>query len=183
MKRIKEIIVVEGKHDTQNLQKYFDCETLETHGLAMNKETIDFIKQLQEKRGVIIFTDPDTPGDKIRNKINEAVSGCKNAFVLKEDARTTKKVGIEHASKEVLEEALENVITYIDKDRDEITSQDMFALGLSGKSDSKEKRDYISKKFHLGKANTKTLLKRINYAQITKEELIEAINESNRNTV
>ncbi len=182
MRKIKEIIVVEGKHDTQNIQKYFDCETIETNGLAINKELIAYIEYLQKKRGVIIFTDPDTPGDKIRNRINESVKGCKNAFVIKQDARTSKKVGIEHANKEVLEEALNNLVTYSDVNPT-LTMQDMFELGLSGKKDSQKKRDKISKRFHLGKANTKTLLKRMNYALLTKEEIQEEINESNSDTI
>ncbi|MBQ1306690.1 MAG: ribonuclease M5, partial [Erysipelotrichaceae bacterium] len=108
---IKEVIVVEGKNDTRRLQSFFDVETIETHGMSLSRETIELIRQINSQRGVILFLDPDTPGEKIRNRLNEAIPGLKNAFVMKEDARTRKKVGIEHASRETLEEALNNLLS------------------------------------------------------------------------
>lgn len=168
--RIKEVIVVEGSHDTARLKKYFDCDTIETHGLALNDETLELIKNINEKRGIIIFTDPDAPGNKIRDAINKAIPNAKNAFVLKDDAKTSKKVGIEHASKEVLEEALSNLITFNKKDN-ELEIKDIYELGLMGKEDSKEKRKILASKLHIGEASAKTTLKRLNYLNITKEEI------------
>ena len=104
--RIRELIVVEGKHDSENLKKYYDCDTIETGGTGFTEETIRLIARAKEKRGVIIFTDPDSPGNRIRSALNQAVPGCQNAYVDKQDARTEKKVGIEHAGEEVLKEAL-----------------------------------------------------------------------------
>ena len=56
---IKELIVVEGKNDTKRLQSFFDVETIETHGLGLSKDTIELIRKANEKRGVILFLDPD----------------------------------------------------------------------------------------------------------------------------
>ena len=168
---IKEVIVVEGKNDTKRLKSFFDCETIETNGLGISKETIDYIKEINDKRGIILFLDPDTPGEKIRDRLNKEIPNLKNAFVLKEDARTNKKVGVEHASKEVLEDALNHLITYKDIDYS-LTMNDLYELGLMGKNNSKEKRLVISKKYHLGKCNSKTLLKRLNLLGIKKEDLI-----------
>ena len=168
---IKEVIVVEGKNDTKNLKKYFDVETIETHGLGINSETIELIKEINSKRGVILMLDPDTPGEKIRNKINEAIPNLKNVFLIKEEARTKKKVGVEHASKEVLEKALNNIVTYSDS-KDSLSYDDYVDLGFVSKKDSSIKRDIISKKYHLGKCNAKTLFKRINILGLTKEDLI-----------
>ncbi|MBR4421464.1 MAG: toprim domain-containing protein, partial [Erysipelotrichaceae bacterium] len=64
---IREVIVVEGKNDTRRLQAFFDVDTIETHGLGLKKETIDFIRKVNEERGVILFLDPDHPGEKLRN--------------------------------------------------------------------------------------------------------------------
>lgn len=171
---IKEVIVVEGVNDTKRLRSFFDCDTIETHGLGLSKETIEYIKQINNKRGIILFLDPDTPGEKIRNRLNKEISNLKNAFVLKQDARTTKKVGIEHASKEVLEEALNNLITYSDS-KESITQNEFYELGLSGQSDSKEKRELISKFYHLGKCNSKTMFKRLNMLGVTYKEIIKNI--------
>ena len=167
---IKEVIVVEGKNDTRRLQEFFDCETIETHGLGLSKETIAFIRKVNEARGVILLADPDSPGEKIRQKINEAVPGLKNAFIMKEDARTAKKVGVEHASKEVLEEALQNLITYKEYENG-LTMADLYELGLCGREDSLEKREALSRKYHIGRCNAKTLLKRLNMLGIRKEDL------------
>lgn len=167
---IKEVIVVEGTNDTKRLKMFFDCETIETHGLGLSKNTIELIKEINKKRGVILFLDPDTPGEKIRNRLNQEIPNLKNAFVLKEDARTKKKVGIEHASKEILEEALNNLVTYSNS-RQSINEEEYFLLGLKGKEDSTLKRDIISKKYHLGKCNSKTMFKRLNMLGISYKEL------------
>ncbi len=167
---INEVIVVEGKNDTLNIKKYFDCDTIETHGLGLSKETLEYIKEVNKKRGVILFLDPDSPGEKIRNRINSYIPGLKNAFVLKENARTSKKVGVEHAAYEVLKEALDNVVSYKDF-YNTISMNDLYELGLLGQNDSSYKRDVISKKYHIGKCNGKTMLKRLNLLGISKEEL------------
>ena len=168
---IKEVIVVEGKNDTKRLKNFFDVETIETHGLGLSKETISYIKEINEKRGVILLLDPDSPGEKIRKRINDSIPGLKNAFLLKEDAKTSKKVGVEHASYEVLEDALKNVISYDNNKKDNLTMSDLYDLGLMGKEDSAKKRYLISKKFHIGKCNAKTMLKRLNLLNVTMDEV------------
>lgn len=170
-KEIKEVIVVEGKNDTKHLKSFFDVETIETHGLGLNKETINFIKEVNEKRGVILMLDPDAPGEKIRNKINEAIPNLKNVFLMKENARTRKKVGVEHASKEIIEEALKNIITYTNS-KESLSYDEYIELGLIGRNDSTVKRETISKKYHLGKCNGKQLFKRINLLGLKKSDLV-----------
>lgn len=168
--RIKEVIVVEGKNDSINLKRFFDVDTIETHGLGLSKETIEYIKEINNKRGIIVFTDPDSAGENIRRKLNYNIKGLKNAFVLKEDARTIKKVGIEHASKEVLSKALENIITFNDG-LNTLSYEDYLDMGLSGLKDSSLKREKLIKRFHLGKCNGKTLYKRLNMLGLSKEEI------------
>ena len=170
MDKINEVIVVEGANDTKKLQTYFNVDTIETNGTHLSKQKIELIKAVKEKRGIIIFTDPDAPGEKIRARINEQVKGCKQAFVFKEEARTTKKVGIEHASKETLEKALNNLVSYFDS-VESITLSEFNRLGLNGQSDSASKRMKIAKEYNLGKCNAKTLFKRINMLRLTKKDI------------
>ncbi len=170
--KIQEVIVVEGKNDTAVLKSYFDCDTIETHGTCLSDFTLQLIEKMQKKRGVIIFTDPDYPGESIRKQINQRVKGCKNAFVPKEMAKTEKKVGVEHASKEVLEDALKNCVTF-DQNEPSITMEQFYNLGLSGKDNSAHLRDVLSRHFHLGHCNAKTLYKRLCMANITYEEAEE----------
>ena len=173
-KKIKEVIVVEGKNDTKKLKSFFDVETIETHGLGLNKETIEYIKEVNNKRGIILFLDPDTPGEKIRKRINDEIPNLKNAFILKEDARTKKKVGIEHACEGVLLDALQNLTTYTES-KQTITESEFYELGLTGENNSLTNREKISKHFHIGKCNGKTMFKRLNMLGITKQELIEIL--------
>lgn len=78
----KEVIVVEGRDDTRRLKEIFpDIETIETNGSAIDKPTLERIKILNETRGVIVFTDPDFPGNKIRQAVTEVVPECKHAYL------------------------------------------------------------------------------------------------------
>ena len=171
---IKEVIVVEGTNDTKRLKSFFEVDTIETHGLGLSRETIELVKQANKKRGVILFLDPDTPGEKLRTRLNKEVPGCKNAFVLKEDARTKKKVGIEHADKQTLEEALNNLVTY-SEDKESLSLEEYNELGLSGMPDSVQRREKITRAFHIGKCNAKTMYKRLNMLGVTLEEIKEVL--------
>lgn len=169
--KIQEVIVVEGSNDTKKLQSFFDVETIETHGTHLNKTTLKLIEKVQKDRGIIIFTDPDAPGEKIRTMINQYVEGCKNAFVFKQDARTSKKVGIEHASKDILEQSLNHFITYQTEPKETLSLNDFQQLGLNGQINSQALRDIVSKKYFLGKCNAKTQLKRLNMLSVSKKEI------------
>ena len=177
MDRIHEIIVVEGRHDTQRLKKYFDCETIETGGSSIDDKVIEQIRHAASRQGVIVFTDPDTPGNQIRHIINQHVSNCKNAFVDKHHARTEKKVGIEHADKDTLWNALQNVVTITNAPKGSLTISDLFELGLSGQSNSAELRRKVGEYYHIGDGNAKTMLARLNCLAINKEELREVIDK------
>ena len=63
MKRINEIVVVEGKTDSQLLKELYDVDTIETHGLGLDDKTLELIKEASKTRGVIVLTDPDYPGE------------------------------------------------------------------------------------------------------------------------
>lgn len=174
MEKIKEIIVVEGKTDTAIIQKLFEADTVETHGLALDDKTLDYIEEISKGRGIIILTDPDFPGMKIRNRIIERVPDAKHAFVDKKDAIGKKKLGIAEAREEAIIDALKNVVTF-SKTKDSLTWEDFIDLGIIG---SRETRMKIYDAFHLGYGNAKTLFKRLNMANITKEEVLKVLNES-----
>ncbi len=168
--KIKEAIVVEGKNDTMNIRRFLDVVTIETQGTHLSKKTIEMIKKAQSSCGVIIFTDPDFPGTQIRTKINEAIPGCKNAFLPNKLARGKGKVGIEHAKEKDILEALEHCVTY-DNLELSLSWQDFVSLGLSGNENSSVIRKKVLNHFHLGEANAKTCYKRLNMLQLKKEEI------------
>jgi len=56
-RKIPEVIVVEGKDDTANLRRFYEVDTYETRGSAINEDDLERIDKLNELRGVIVFTD------------------------------------------------------------------------------------------------------------------------------
>ena len=66
MTTIKQVVVVEGRDDTKRLKETFGAiDTIETRGSAIDEATLERIRQAQAKRGVIVLTDPDFPGEKL----------------------------------------------------------------------------------------------------------------------
>ena len=170
------IIVVEGIHDEMRVKSVFkDANVLITNGREIDSKTIELIKMLSVDNEIIVFTDPDSPGERIRNIISEACPSVKHAFLRKRDciSKNKKKVGIEHASNEAIVDALNHLIC--PNDEDIISMVDLYDLGLNGFSYSGILRDKISDVLNIGRPNAKTFLKRINLLRITKEELGELI--------
>ena len=175
--KIKEIIVVEGKDDTTAIQQAVHADTIETNGSAINEEIIEKIKLAQETRGVIVLTDPDFPGQKIRNTISEHVPGCKHAFIQKEDAihKHGKGVGVEHASPDTIRRALEGAQLMQEDSKEEITQDDLIAAGLIGGAGARERRERIGKILKIGYTNGKQLHKRLMVFEISREAFAEAV--------
>lgn len=175
--KIKEIIVVEGKDDTVAIKRAVDADTLETNGSAVNDKIIERIKLAQQKRGVIIFTDPDFPGEKIRKTIAERVPGCKHAFLKKQDAtgKNGKGLGVEHASVEAIRQALQDVLQEMEEYEEEITLGDLVDAGLIGGTEAKERREKLGAYLKIGYTNGKQLHKRLKIFQISKEQFKDAL--------
>ncbi|WLV24748.1 ribonuclease M5 [Aciduricibacillus chroicocephali] len=176
--KIKEVIVVEGKDDTAKIIEAVDADTIETRGSAINKSIMERIRHAKEKRGVIIFTDPDYPGERIRRLIDEAVPGCKHAYLTQDAARAKfpegKSLGIEHASIEAIREALSGVYEVKEMVQSEIEQGDLIAYGLLGGKHASKRRERIGELLKLGHTNGKQLLKRLQMFQITKQEFESA---------
>jgi ribonuclease M5 len=177
--KIKEIIVVEGKDDSVAIKRAVDADTIETNGSAISKHTIEQIRLAQQTRGVIIFTDPDFPGEKIRKTIAEQVPGCKHAFLKREDAKPTsgRGIGIEYATPDAIREALQGVHMMEQPLEEWITAQELLDAGLIGGNKAKERREKLGEKLKIGYTNGKQLHKRLQMFQITKEAFEQALRE------
>lgn len=180
--KIKEIIVVEGKDDTTAINRAVDADTIETNGSAINKDTIEKIKLAQKSRGVIIFTDPDYPGEKIRKTIIQNVPGCKHAFLTKEVAisKNGRKIGVEHANPSVIREALKEAQFMHEEILEEITQEDLITAGFIGGIGAKERRIRLGKLLKIGYTNGKQLHKRLMMFQISKEKFAAALLQMNQ---
>ena len=173
--KIKELIVVEGKTDLIFLKSFLDADIVITNGSEISKETLDYIKEANNRQGVIILTDPDYPGLRIRNLITEYIGDCKHAYIEKSKAIKGKKVGIAETKKEDILEALKNVVTYKKDNEKTVCESDLYEMGLLGRNDSKKLREKVCNHYHLGWCNAKTFLKRINMFGLTKEQIKEVI--------
>lgn len=176
MKEIKEIIVVEGKSDKQFLETFLKADILTCNGSAIDGFDRQYLIELSKTRGVIVLTDPDYPGERIRKEVSSYLPVCKHAFVRKENSIKKHKVGVAEASKEEVLRALENVVTFDETSKGNLTETDLFLLNLSGPNSSKNKEKVINQ-FHLGYCNSKTLLKRLNLLKVSKEALEIIIND------
>ena len=155
--------VVEGKSDSAKLNSILpNCRTIETNGSEISKKTLMLIKKIVANNKVIIFTDPDGPGKKIRQKIINSIPNCQHAFILKHKAIKGKKVGLAEAKTKDILESLKNIVEFSYEYEKVNSWMDFVNLGYVGKSDSKEKRKKLCSKLKIPYANSKTLFKWIN---------------------
>ena len=77
---IKEVIVVEGRDDITAVKKAIDAEIIAVGGFGINAKVIERIKEAQKRKGVIVFTDPDFAGEKIRSIISKRVKGVTRGY-------------------------------------------------------------------------------------------------------
>ena len=176
-KKIYEVVVVEGKDDTANLKRFYDVDTYENRGSAISEEDLARIDRLNDLRGVIVFTDPDYNGERIRKLIMQAVPTAKHAFLNRGEAVPKSKtkgrsLGVEHASYEDLEKALSSVMGYYDDEETfDITASDLMRLGLTMGIDSRQRREYLGEELRIGYTNGKQLLKRLRLFGVTLAEV------------
>ncbi len=115
---IKEAIIVEGKYDKQKILSFADALVIETTGFDIfkNEDTKSYIAKAAIERGIVILTDSDSAGFKIRNHIKSFVpeGRIKNAYIPEIEGKERRKskpskegtMGVEGMDKELLIEAL-----------------------------------------------------------------------------
>ncbi len=172
---IKEVIVVEGRDDVDAVKKALDAEIIAVGGFGINAKVIDRIKEAQKRKGVIVLTDPDFAGEKIRRIISKRVEGIKHAYISKEDGLKDGDIGVENACPEVILKALETAKITVEEKRNFFTMQDMFYFKLTNDSTSKVRRSMLGKILGIGYCNTAQMISRLNNYGITKEEFTDAI--------
>lgn len=180
-RKIQEVIVVEGKDDTANLKQYYDVDTYETRGSAIDEDDLERIERLNDLRGIIVFTDPDYNGERIRKIIMNAIPTVKHAFLNRGEAAPKSKtkgrsLGVEHASFADLEKALSQVTSNFDMEGEfDVSQSDLIRLKLVMGTDSRQRREYLGESLRIGYCNGKQLLKRLELFGITLEELENAM--------
>lgn len=178
MNKKSPVIVVEGKTDIEKVSKITNALIISTNGSSIPRETIEYIKELSKERKVIILTDPDYPGLRIRDILNKEIPNAYNAFVSREKASNGKKLGVAESPEEEILKALENAKVFdIKKEEMIYTLSDLYELGLVGQDNSSYLREKVYKRYSLGYGNAKTLIKRLSSLEIDKEELKRYLKE------
>src|SRR5699024_1314686 len=100
------------------------------YGRVLIKQSQDVNMPIyQRKTGIMMCTDQDYPGERVRQIIERAVPECKHAFLTKEQARaklpTNKSLGIEHASLAAIQQALSAVYELGEVETSDICRQDL----------------------------------------------------------
>ena len=165
MVKIREAILVEGRYDKNTLSQIVDAPILETAGFGIfkDKKQMGLLRQVAQKRGLIVFTDSDGAGFVIRNHIKSSIPGqyLKHAYIPdiqgKEKRKSAPgkegKLGVEGMTPEIILEALRRAGATIEgeesQEHHQITKQDLMELGLSGGADASAKRLVLLKKLNL----------------------------------
>ncbi len=191
MIKLNEAVIVEGKYDKIKLSGILDTVIIETDGFAIfkDKEKQRLIRFLAEKRGIIILTDSDSAGFKIRSFIKGITKSenVKNVYIpdiygkekRKAEASKEGKLGVEGMKTEIILDALEKAgVLYSENNKKqgrEITHTDFFEDGISGGENSSEIRKNLAKELGLPeKISSSSLLKIIN-SYMTYDEYKKAV--------
>lgn len=191
MLHLKQAVIVEGKYDKIKLSSMIDSLIITTDGFSIfkNKEKISLIKGLAEKDGIIILTDSDSAGFKIRNYIKSCTPKGKiiNIYIPeifgkeKRKAEPSKegKLGVEGISVKILTEAFEKAgITVSDNEKKEsliFTRARLFEDGLIGRANSEEKRKKLLKELSLPSALSTTAILEVLNTMYTEDEYKQAL--------
>lgn len=191
MIKVDKIIVVEGRYDKIKLSSVIDGVIVETEGFGIfkDKEKQKLLRNLAEKKGLVILTDSDSAGFVIRSFLTSIIPNeyITNAYIPdiygKEKRKDTQskegKLGVEGVSKDVIISALTKAGVCCtqteNKSEKKVTTLDLFNDGFSGSSNSKMRRLQLLKYLDLPeRMTTKAMLDIIN-SFMTYEEYKSAV--------
>jgi ribonuclease M5 len=177
MEKYPAIIVVEGKSDKDLIDSFMLADIVITNGSEVSRGTIEYLQKCAQKRSIVVLTDPDFPGKRIRDVLDRNIPGLLHAYIPKERCIKKHKVGVAESSKDDILEALANLIPASYSSKGILTMNDLTELGLSGGEESSLLREKVCQNLHLGHTNAKTFLKRANAIGLSKKELEDAIHE------
>lgn len=181
--KIKEIIIVEGRDDVTAVKRVVDSHIIALNGFSgMNKKTIEKLVELSKENELVLLTDPDFAGKKIRDKIKEKIPNIKHAFISRKDALKGNNIGVENAKDNTILEALKNTVTLSNNKIFEnggteytFTIKDLIDNNLCFNENSKERRMILGDILKIGYYNSKQLLNALNSFNISKEKFDNAI--------
>ena len=119
MRKLKEVIVVEGRYDKNTLSQVVDAVIIPVNGFSIfkDKEKLALLRRVGQERGLIVLTDSDGAGFMIRNHLRGLLpkEQVKHAYIpdiygkerRKRTAGKEGKLGVEGMRPDTLLTALE----------------------------------------------------------------------------
>lgn len=160
MKRlhIDKLIIVEGKYDKARVENIADAPVIAVNGFRVfnDRELRKTIRSLS-RNGVIIMTDSDGAGYKIRVFLSEILDGCEiiDVFVPQIPGKERRKekpsaqgfLGVEGVPDDILYSCLAEFCSG-GKKRTDITAAELYELGYTGCAGARERKNALLR--HLG---------------------------------
>ena len=192
MIKIKQAIIVEGKYDKIKLSGIIDAPIIQTDGFGIfkDKELQCLIRNLAEKRGILVLTDSDSAGFKIRSFIGSTVD-TKNIVhayipdIFGKESRKTEpskegKLGVEGVSEDIIMKALANagvLCETAEEPERPITKLDLYELGFTGGLDSAKKRAALLKYYSFPARLSANALVKVLNSITTYDQFLEDVKE------
>ena len=164
---IDHLLIVEGNSDKAKVLSLFDANVFITNGYDIDE---GLIKLLSQHRKLLVLTDDDEAGKKIRERINNVVK-CDNVEVDISKCDHHHKHGVAECSKQALYDLLKPYISE-KKDRKVMTNIDLYNKGII----SKRQRDNICDKLSINRYSQKQLLEILNIIELDLETIKEYAN-------
>ena len=192
MIKIKQAVIVEGKYDKIKLSNIIDTPIIQTDGFGIfkDKELQLLIRTLAKKRGILVLTDSDSAGFKIRSFIGSTVdkNDIVNAYIpdiFGKESRKTEpskegKLGVEGVSEEVIMQALANAGVFCESTEEPerpITKTDLYELGFTGGVNSSAKRKALLKFYSFPERLSANSLIKVLNCVTTYERFLEDVKE------
>lgn len=157
MLKTSRAVIVEGRYDKIKLSAVLDALIITTEGFGIfsDKEKQKLIKKIAAEKGLLVITDSDAAGFKIRTFLKNIVPEEKivHAYIPdiygKERRKVTPskegKLGVEGVNTDILYNSLMRTGLFDNSEDNSsvgktITTADLYEKGLSGKDNSAEKR-------------------------------------------
>lgn len=188
MRRIRQVIVVEGKHDVIRVRSAVEAIVVPTDGFRIFKdaEKRAMLRRLAAVRGLIVLTDSDTAGGVIRNHLLSCIPAeqLKQAYIPPIPGKERRKsapskeglLGVEGVDAATVVAALERCgAVFEDEDAPahaslSLTKADWMALGLSGSADSARRRERLAQALGVPTYLSANRLMELVNATVTAEE-------------
>lgn len=199
MLKLKEVLLVEGKYDAARLHNLVEGTVLTTDGFRVMKDRAlqTMLKRLGRAQGLIILTDSDAAGFKIRHFVTGLVGAeyVLQAYVPAIPGKESRKevpgkeglLGVEGVSDEIILQSLQDALksrpssaTTTDTAPQAISYTDLYEWGISGTANSAERRRILLRQLGLPPRLSKKELLQVLSTLYTRESLAQQIAQFNK---